>query len=746
MYNNQPFHYRNNSFLNEDKLEQRQIERQKKIEYGNALKAQIEENRIRREKEKKLKLQQDINYNNYNTHKYNKNRNVSPTNVITPYHHKHRNVYYDNNNNFSNQNEYQNNIRYIPYNNQQQLHMHSQLPNTTQLLHNNQPIDIYEQFNSMENKFKHFVQVQIDVINKYEKALDNVLSCSQRNNNCYSNGNRNYYGLRNNISDDKRMDCFITSTCDLEYQRAITQIRFEQDKLKRALGFFPLEENYNRKIEELFNKILEKKISLYQPQDIPFKSKQHQFIPCYMMDYKSKYEALKQTVPGFDDLDQESKRSLIGFSKLVEIEDEGGNSNSNSNGENNFLITWRDRKERECKLSINNHQEITLSGGDNRKEDKVGDVVSSMVVEKSSESHVDKHNNNNDDEDDYEEEQNNMNNDDDDNHAEEGESYENEQHQQQHNNNINNNVKQIQNYVSVLNVNKHNNKSNSSFKDDINISNTNELKQTSEVNVHVNVNNDKKYSPNKDDTEEEIQEIIEPELSSHRNDINTNTNNTNQLIKLHLSEKKQPISKSLSIKSQLNIPLDTPNIPISNQTFPKRNNIISTPSNSRKPFTDNIKHFSELEENKEKNLDEPLITDNYPFKSKTNKNLDIPQMYPQHKSSLSHNLTQCNKNNNINYSNSYQISDNDSIIKDLERFRQIALNDISHIDIPVCKVSSNNNHTYYQQQQQVIHQEDKSSNGIELIPKEVIQNYDKVITSGTRGQININNTNNNNSN
>ena len=744
MYNNQPFHYRNNSFLNEDKLEQRQIERQKKIEYGNALKAQIEENRIRREKEKKLKLQQDINYNNYNTHKYNKNRNASPTNVITPYHHKHRNVYYDNNNNFSNQNEYQNNIRYIPYNNQQQLHMHSQLPNTTQLLHNNQPIDIYEQFNSMENKFKHFVQVQIDVINKYEKALDNVLSCSQRNNNCYSNGNRNYYGLRNNISDDKRMDCFITSTCDLEYQRAITQIRFEQDKLKRALGFFPLEENYNRKIEELFNKILEKKISLYQPQDIPFKSKQHQFMPSYMMDYKSKYEALKQTVPGFDDLDQESKRSLIGFSKLVEIEDEGGNGNSNSNGENNFLTTWRDRKERECKLSINNHQEITLSGGDNRKEDKIGDIVSSMVVEKSSESHVDKHNNNNnDDEDDYEEEQNNMNNDDDDdddNHAEEGESYENEQ---QHNNN--NNIKQIQNYSSVLDVNnmhQHNNKSNSSFKDDINISNTNELKQTSD-------NNDKKCSPNKDDTEEEIQEIIEPELSSHRNDININTNNTNQLIKLHLSEKKQPISKSLSIKSQLNIPLNTPNIPISNQTFPKRNNIISTPSNSRKPFTDNIKHFSDLEENKEKNLDEPLITDNYPFKSKTNKNLDIPQMYPQHKSSLSHNLTPCNKNinnnNNINYSNSYQISDNDSIIKDLERFRQIALNDISHIDIPVRKVSSNNNHTYYQQQQQqVIHQEDKSSNGIELIPKEVIQNYDKVITSGTRGQININNNNNSN--
>jgi hypothetical protein len=126
-------------------------------------------------------------------------------------------------------------------------------------------------------------------------------------------------------------------------------------------------------------------------------------------------------------------------------------------------------------------------------------------------------------------------------------------------------------------------------------------------------------------------------------------------------------------------------------------------------------------------------------------------MYPQNKSTLSHkpsNLTPCNKtmnnnNNNINYSNSYQISDNDSIIKDLERFRQIALNDISHIDIPLRKVSSNKNQTYYQQQQ-IIHQEDKSSNGIELIPKEVIQNYDNVITSGTRRQLQLQPNNNNN--
>ena len=57
-------------------------------------------------------------------------------------------------------------------------------------------------------------------------------------------------------------------------------------------------------------------------------------------------------------------------------------------------------------------------------------------------------------------------------------------------------------------------------------------------------------------------------------------------------------------------------------------------------------------------------------------------------------------------------SDNDSILKDLDRFRQLALNDIGYLD--------NNHYNYY----------DSRPKEVDLIPKDVIRNYDRVISSG----------------
>ena len=57
-------------------------------------------------------------------------------------------------------------------------------------------------------------------------------------------------------------------------------------------------------------------------------------------------------------------------------------------------------------------------------------------------------------------------------------------------------------------------------------------------------------------------------------------------------------------------------------------------------------------------------------------------------------------------------SDNDSILKDLDRFRQLALNDIGYLN--------NNNYNYF----------DSRPKQVDLIPKEVIRNYDRVISSG----------------
>ena len=67
-----------------------------------------------------------------------------------------------------------------------------------------------------------------------------------------------------------------------------------------------------------------------------------------------------------------------------------------------------------------------------------------------------------------------------------------------------------------------------------------------------------------------------------------------------------------------------------------------------------------------------------------------------------------------NSKNVSQISDNDSILKDLDRFRQIALNDIGNLDNP-----------------NIVQQHAKNRT-VDLIPKDVIRNYDKLISSGSR--------------
>ena len=67
-----------------------------------------------------------------------------------------------------------------------------------------------------------------------------------------------------------------------------------------------------------------------------------------------------------------------------------------------------------------------------------------------------------------------------------------------------------------------------------------------------------------------------------------------------------------------------------------------------------------------------------------------------------------------NSKNVSQISDNDSILKDLDHFRQIALNDIGNLDNP-----------------NIVQQHAKNRT-VDLIPKDVIRNYDKLISSGSR--------------
>ena len=178
---------------------------------------------------------------------------------------------------------------------------------------------------NLQSLFRDFVEEQIKTINNYEASIEQIFYDQYTNNN-------NVHFLYNCLEQEKK--------------NAIQSIKNEQRKLKNELGFFPMENNYNYKIEQLFNKILNKKISNYsnfkQIYDYSYLnnliSNENKNDYMNQLKFKSKYENnLQNSIPYFNNLDNETQNTLRSYSKLVQIKD------NNSNDENNFLETWREK-------------------------------------------------------------------------------------------------------------------------------------------------------------------------------------------------------------------------------------------------------------------------------------------------------------------------------------------------------------------------------------------------------------------
>ena len=196
--------------------------------------------------------------------------------------------------------------------------------------------------------FKEFVEQQIKTINNYENNIENIF----------------FYDYKN------KNDNSIKSLLEEERNRAIQSIKNEQNKLKNTLGFFPMENNYNLKIEQLFNKILNKKISTYSSiKDFDnlilniLKNNQNDNVELWR--YKSKYEDenIENSIPDFQKLSISSQNTLRGYSKLVKINNNENEIEPNLN--NNFLETWREQLENEISedknKDINNHDNNILN-------------------------------------------------------------------------------------------------------------------------------------------------------------------------------------------------------------------------------------------------------------------------------------------------------------------------------------------------------------------------------------------------
>ena len=125
----------------------------------------------------------------------------------------------------------------------------SQMIKSISFKHNNINNKInYDNKNLMERidiqiLFKGFVEQQIRTINDYATNLENIFYLQ------YTKKDDNIMLFNNLIKNEKN--------------KALQSINNEKNKLKNKFGFFPMETIYDSRIEQLFNKILNKIISIY---------------------------------------------------------------------------------------------------------------------------------------------------------------------------------------------------------------------------------------------------------------------------------------------------------------------------------------------------------------------------------------------------------------------------------------------------------------------------------------------------
>ena len=239
--------------------------------------------------------------------------------------------------------------------------------------------------------FREFVEQQIKTINNYENNIEDIFFQQYKN--------KNNESIKNLIENEK--------------DQALQAIKNEQNKLKNKLGFFPMENSYNYKIEQLFQRILNKKIATYssiKEMDILLKNIiDRQNIQMELLRYKSKYEDqdIQDSVPNFQKLNINSQKTLRGYSKLVKINDnnikeymqDNNNNNSfiNNNNDNNndntkddvnFLESWREQlgkdiyEDKNDKIKINKNENIKLNNKEFDFSDKHNNLTSSQIINK----------------------------------------------------------------------------------------------------------------------------------------------------------------------------------------------------------------------------------------------------------------------------------------------------------------------------------------------------------------------------
>ena len=738
----------NLTFWNNDP-EFKERERKKRLEYGFLLRQQIEEEQKRKEEEKKKREIEDLkflnkfenrSYSNYNIHQIpliengnnliinyhnqqnrdNQNQNFSPPNNNINYYNQYNqplnksiynNFQYENNNlnlipnnyNFTNQNIINpNTIQRYNYNNdynynyEKFYNIQEQSPIHLEIKQKEKEINIQE-------LFKNFVEEQIRVIHNYDVSIGNIINTQQDN-----------FILANFI--------------EIEKNRARQLLENGKNILKKNLGYFPLEVNYNRKIEELFNKIINKKVIEYNSikignrnyDELEYQIKKNNILEdekriMKELDYKSKYETIENSVPNFEKLDKMSQNSLIGFSKLVKIDENG-------DLDNNFLVTWRENMKKEDEKYNKNN---------NYNNDK---IYKSYTNEKKNKKNIIENNkdyNNIKDELKIKDKKQKIS-------LESPIKIRSTSHQKIKTTKVPNLIfPDIKKFEKVNEKPKTKSKNKSSSLLSLNIiskKSTNSVKEkesnniiynNSNNNIENNINNSNEDSPKikEDKTLDHIIFSSNSQNNISENNQKLNEENNYNNIKSYNSLKE--IEHSFNSTNN-NYNSDNLESPINNnylhhysinQDFQSKNNFLedkrystnyynSPPLPHKKNKKKKYKKYNSNNSNNENDKNNIYYTEDNFREKKMPKLPQITKERIEQRPGTAA-LIHYKKNKKRNSS-----SDNDSILKDLDRFRQLALNDIGYLD--------NNHYNYY----------DSRPKEVDLIPKDVIRNYDRVISSG----------------
>ena len=192
--------------------------------------------------------------------------------------------------------------------------------------------------------FKEFVEQQIKTINDFATNLEDIF----------------YFKYTNKDNDIKNFNSMVIN----EKNKAIKNIDNFKNKLKQKFGFFPMEKIYDSRIEQLFNKIINKITTIYSSISLAK-------IDNYINKSNSNNNIFKNKDFKFYEINRITS-GKYNISKSIEFtKDINSNKKVNLVEDLNFFDFWKNRFENEIMRDKNNKLKINETINNKKEENLI---------------------------------------------------------------------------------------------------------------------------------------------------------------------------------------------------------------------------------------------------------------------------------------------------------------------------------------------------------------------------------------